>query len=84
MSQIFYLRPSFSFIKSRKLSLKKRPKVSCFFLHKTRTKAQIQKMRHASLKGNLVSICLKFDERETNIKRDINVQKIKVKKTHLN
>ena len=39
LSQNFYLGPSFYFIESRKLSLKKRPKVSRFFLPKTKTKA---------------------------------------------
>ena len=40
-------------------------------------------MRHTSLESNLVNMSIKYDEREMNIKRDIYVQKIKVKKTHL-
>ena len=41
-------------------------------------------LRQTSLGGNLVYMCLKYDDCETNIKRDINVQKIKVKKTQFN
>ena len=53
-----------------------------FFYIKQKLKPKLKK--HSSLYGSLVSMCQKCDDCETNIKRDINVQKIKVKKTHLN
>ena len=67
MSQIFYLGPSFYFINSRKLSLKKYKNVPIFY-HKIRTKALIKDLRHASLEGNVIIIYAKFQYCEVHIK----------------
>ena len=58
MSQIFDIGPSFYFMKSTKLSFIKWPKVTrFFFLHKMKSKALIENLRHGSLHKNVFEPC---------------------------
>ena len=51
-----------------------------YTFHKTKTKALIKILRHASLYLDLMNACLKIERFLWNIERDINVQKMFMKK----
>ena len=65
-------------MKYRKKSLKKCLKVTLFG-DKIKTKTLIRNLRRVSLHMNVFDICSKVYHPYLNIKRDINVQKVKVK-----
>ena len=54
------------------------------FSHKMKTRAQIENLRHVSLDKNVFYTYAKYGVCRPNIKRDIHVQKIKVKKSVMN
>ena len=54
------------------------------FCHKIKTSPYMEKVRHSSLLMNVIDIHRKFGDHILNIKRDIHVQKIKVKKWEFN
>ena len=54
------------------------------FCHKIKTSLYMEKVRHSSLQMNVIDTHRQFVGRILNIKRDIHVQKIKVKKWEFN
>ena len=82
MSQNFDLGPRYFFMLCRKF----RKSVYTFFLKfhliKIKPRPKSKKMRHASLEMNVVKVFLKFDMHIKKSKREIRVQKIKVKKVN--
>ena len=64
--------------------LQKNHKKLPVFSNKIRTKPLIRNMRHSSLGGNVLDVCVKLYNWKISIKQDIAVQKLKVKKLALN
>ena len=76
VSQIFLLGPSFHFKNSRKKVLKNDQKLPVFW-HEIKTKGYIKKNWESSLEKNVANTHWKFQIKNLNSKRDIDVQKIK-------
>ena len=64
--------------------LQKKSQKLLVFKYKIQSKALTKNLRHASLDKNVFYTCLKVGICRSNMKRDIDVQKIKVEKSLIN